>query len=106
MRPAVEIENIEEMRRQVGIDDAELHAEIRGLRPGDQVRLTFLVGSKPPVSATVVVQVVSIRGGVFQGRLQKRPAGSGTLGVKLSSTVTFTGDQIHSVVRRKGEQDG
>jgi hypothetical protein len=103
MRPQVEIENIEELRRSAGIDDAELHEQIRGLRPGDQVRLTFLISGKPSASATVVVQIVSIRGRVFQGKLGKSLAGGVPAGIKANSPITFTKDQIHSVIRRKGE---
>src|SRR5262245_57365034 len=105
MRPQVEIENIEELRRSAGIDDAELHEEIRGLRPGDQVRLTFLVDGKAPASATVVVRILSIRGDVFHGKLEKRPVMAEPSGFKVSATVNFTKDQIHSVVRRKSVQD-
>ncbi len=101
MRPPVEIENIEELRRLAGIDDAELHDEIRTLRPGDQVRLTFLVDGKAPASATVVVRVVSIRGGIFHGKLETRPAAVNAVGLKINSSVTFNKDQIHSIVRRK-----
>src|SRR5207248_1333804 len=38
MRTTIEIENIEEMRRQEGIDDVELRGEIRGLKVGDFVK--------------------------------------------------------------------
>jgi hypothetical protein len=104
MRPPVEIENIEELRRLAGIDDAELHQEIRTLRPGDQVRLTFLVDGKAPASATVVVRVVSIRGGIFHGKLETRPTVVGSVGLNVNSSVTFNKDQIHSIVRRKAAQ--
>src|SRR5258708_6931518 len=40
MRHHIELENIEDMRREAGIDDVELREEIRGLRVGDSVRLT------------------------------------------------------------------
>jgi len=105
MRPAVEIENIEELRRQAGIDDVELHEEIRGLRPGDRVRLTFLVAGKPSARATVVVRVVRIRQGVFQGKLEKPPSGATLAGLPVNSNVSFTKDQIHSILRRKATQD-
>jgi hypothetical protein len=45
MRHTVAIEDIEEMRRQEGIDDVELRKAIRGLHVGDSVKLTFLAGA-------------------------------------------------------------
>jgi hypothetical protein len=45
MRKVVEIEDIEQRRRRAGIDDVELRSEIRGLRVGDVVRVTFLTGT-------------------------------------------------------------
>ena len=44
MRYAVEIEDINTMRRQEGIEDASLRKEIRALAIGDLVNLTFLMG--------------------------------------------------------------
>jgi hypothetical protein len=46
MRNPVEIENIEEMRRQEGVEDSELREEIRGLLVGHCVKLTLLAGTK------------------------------------------------------------
>src|SRR5439155_13109464 len=42
MGKRVEIENIEERRREVGIDDVVLREDIRGLAIGDLVKLTLL----------------------------------------------------------------
>ena len=42
---AIEIENMDELRRCEGIDDVELHEDIGRLRVGDHVRLTFLAGA-------------------------------------------------------------
>lgn len=52
MRNGIEIENIEEMRRRAGIDDAELREEIRGLEIGDLVMLTLLTGTKSSTGET------------------------------------------------------
>jgi hypothetical protein len=69
MRDEVEIEDIDEMRRREGIDDIELRAEIRRLRVGDVVRLTFHAGTKPRVSQTLLVRVVRITGSKYRGKL-------------------------------------
>jgi hypothetical protein len=44
MQTSIEIEDIEEMRRAAGIDDVELRRDIRGLRAGDNVKLTLSAG--------------------------------------------------------------
>ncbi len=44
MRNPLHIENIEEMRRQQGIEDIELHEDIDQLRPGDFVKVTLVNG--------------------------------------------------------------
>src|SRR5690349_15927073 len=46
MSDVVEIQDIEQMRQQEGIDDVELRGEVRQLRAGDYVRLTFLAGPR------------------------------------------------------------
>jgi hypothetical protein len=40
----VEIEDIEKLRRQEGIDDVDLRRAVRALRVGDAVRVTLLTG--------------------------------------------------------------
>ena len=69
MRPAVAIEEIEQMRRQQGIEDAELRREIRGLRVGDRVKLTFLPGATSAAGETLLVRITSINGRAFRGKL-------------------------------------
>ena len=92
MPTTVEIENIEEMRRQEGIDDVELRMEIRELKAGDFVRLTISCG--PKFHGTVLVRITQIRGSAFRGKLLKKasklPAGG---------MVTFTTAHIHSVLK-------
>ena len=59
MRYPIEIEDIEGMRRLAGIDDVELRSEIRSLRLGDMVKLTFWAG---PSSECLFVRITRIRG--------------------------------------------
>jgi hypothetical protein len=93
----VEIENIEEMRRRVGIDDVELRKAIRGLRIGDFVKLTFLTGSLSSVGEPRLVRVTRISGSRFQGRLVDRRASAGLSGLRVGSRLAFTADHIHSL---------
>jgi hypothetical protein len=93
----VEIEDIEAMRRRVGIDDVELREALRGLRIGDHVKLTFLTGKAPSAGETLLVQITRIRGGAFRGKLVERPASVGLSGVRLRSEITFTTAHIHSL---------
>jgi hypothetical protein len=99
MNKAVEIENIEEMRRQVGIDDVELRQAIRGLRAGDFVHLTFVSASTPAVRETVRVRVTSVAGREFRGRLAQRPASPGLAVLRVGARVVFRADHIHSVAK-------
>ena len=64
MRKSVEIENIEAMRFNEGINDVELREEIRSLAVGDFVKLTFLSGS-PAKGESLLVQITSIEGAPF-----------------------------------------
>jgi hypothetical protein len=90
MASIVEIENIEEMRRQEGIDDVELRMEIRALKTGDHVRLTFSSGAK--FHGTVLVRITQIRGSAFRGKLVKK-----TSTMPAGGLVIFTTAHIHSV---------
>jgi len=96
MQKAVEIENIEAMRFSEGIDDVELKAEIRSLAVGDFVRLTFLTGS-PPKGESLLVQITSIEGRTFSGRLSRKGAATGQSSLRAGTVVTFTSGHIHSV---------
>jgi hypothetical protein len=93
----VEIENIEAMRRQVGIDDVELREAIRGLRVGDFVNLTLLTDTNPPARQTRLVRVTRISGSHFRGRLVDRRAPAGRPGPRAGSPLAFTAAHIHSL---------
>jgi hypothetical protein len=99
MRNPVEIENIEELRRQAGIDDVELREEIRGLGIGDHVRLTILTGTRS--FETLLVRITSIKGSTLRGKLAGRPAAASNLRVGLP--VTFTTAHIHSIPPRRAK---
>lgn len=98
MRHAIVIENIEALRRAVGIEDVELRGEIRGLRAGDVVRLTFLAQA-PPGSETLRVRITRVQRGTFRGRLADAPLSAWLSDLRLGSLVRFTSSHVHSVVR-------
>jgi hypothetical protein len=93
------IENIEEKRLQEGIDDVELRAEVRGLRVGDSVKLTFLCGATS--FETLVCQITRIERANFWGKLVKKPASSGLAELSAGSLIAFSSDQIHSITNRR-----
>ena len=97
MAEPITIENIDEMRRQEGIDDVELHEEIRRLRVGDHVRLTFLGGAN--LRETLPIRITRIEAGRFRGRLMGRPVHPELLGLRPDALVSFTAGQIHSIAR-------
>jgi hypothetical protein len=97
----VEIENIEEMRRRVGIDDVELREAIRGLRIGDFVQLTLLTVGPSSLGEPRLVRVTRISGSRFQGRLVDGRASAGPSGLRAGSRVAFTADHIHSLPKRR-----
>lgn len=99
MHRAVEIENIEEMRRRQGIDDVELHEEIARLRAGDQVRLTFVAAGAAGRSETVLVRITSIKRAVYRGRLLATPLALGPTAPREGQLVLFHREHIHSVAR-------
>jgi len=93
MARRMEIEDIEAMRRCVGVDDVELRGVIGGLRVGDRVRLTLVAGPPPAVRRTVLVRITGIRGAAFRGTL----AAAGPAGLQAGARVAFTAAHIHSV---------
>src|SRR5262245_22129946 len=93
-----QIEEIDALRRQNGIDDVELHQEIARLRVGDRVRLTFLAGPGLPAPLTLRAPVTHIGEGGFRGRLVDSPAGRAPAELRRGMVVVFTAGQIHSVV--------
>jgi hypothetical protein len=100
MRDQVQIENIEEMRRQAGIDDVKLRQAVRGLRVGSVVRLTLLTG-KPGAGETLPVRVTQINGRSLQGTLACRPASAGLAALRAGSRVAFTADHVHSILEER-----
>lgn len=103
MRDPVEIENIEALRRQEGIEDVELGEAIRGLRVGDFVQLTLLAGLKS--SETLPVRITRIRGSVFRGKLAKKPACSALAKLQAGAPLAFTTAHIHSLPKGRPAHD-
>ncbi|MCI0459277.1 MAG: hypothetical protein L0Z62_20195 [Gemmataceae bacterium] len=101
MRNGVEIENIEEMRRQQGIEDVELRTAIRGLRAGQFVKLTLLAGDGAATRETLPVRITSIRGTTFRGKLARGPASGNLSSLKAGSLVAFTAAHIHSILNEQ-----
>ncbi len=99
MGEPVQIENIEEKRRRVGIDDVVLQADIRALAVGDLVKLTLLTGTASFAGETVLVRITNIRGSAFRGRLAVRPTSPGLAGLRVGSAVAFRAAHIHSLPR-------
>ncbi|MBM4072321.1 MAG: hypothetical protein FJ271_25845 [Planctomycetes bacterium] len=98
MKPvAIEIENIEEMRRCEGIDDVELRNEIRGLRVGDVVKLTIVSG--PALFETLPVRITSIAGCAFRGKLARKPSSKELGQLREGAALAFTSAHIHSVAK-------
>jgi hypothetical protein len=99
MNKAVEIENIEEMRRLVGIDDVELRQAVRGLRAGDLVKITLLTAAAPAARETVLVRLTGAQGPEFRGRLAEGPTAPGLSGLRAGARVVFRAAHIHSVAK-------
>jgi hypothetical protein len=102
MTDTVLIENIEAMRRQQGIDDVELHDEIRGLVVGDVVWLTLLAGER--AAETVPVRITAIAGPHFRGKLTARPTSTALATLRPGAALEFTADHIHSL-QKTGEKN-
>lgn len=97
MGQAIELQDIEEMRRQEGIDDIELRLGIRTLKVGDSVKVTVLKGKDS--FETVAVRITSIRGSAFRGKMTKRSRRPG--GIPL----VFTTSHIHSIPKQEADHD-
>jgi hypothetical protein len=97
MRPRVEFEDIEGLRREAGIDDGELREQVRRLRAGDSVRLTAATGGDPGPLDRLLVRIISVRAGVFHGSIV-RAAGTRAARLEAGSPLTFRAAHIHSVV--------
>jgi hypothetical protein len=105
VRDPIQIENIGQMRRERGIDDAELREEVRRLKSGDLVRLTLLTGSAPFGGETVVVRITSRKGPLFRGKLVRKPAAAALGQLRAGSLLTFSASHIHSVPRGTASRD-
>jgi hypothetical protein len=99
MRPTVEIEDIEELRRRSGIEDVELRKAIRGLAVGDVVKLTFLTGVTPNAGETLRVRITRFEEGELRGKLASTPTSAGLSSLRAGSSVAFTAAHIHSLVK-------
>jgi len=93
----LEIENIEEMRRQAGIQDEDLASEIRNLVIGDCVKVTLVSRTKPFGAETLLVRITGIRGTAFKGKLARRPSSPGLSFLSAGASLTFQAAHIHSV---------
>jgi hypothetical protein len=96
MRRPIELQDIEEMRRQAGIDDVELRLSIRALKVGDIVKVTLLTGVQS--ARTVAVQITSIRGSAFRGKLTTARRSS-------RKPLVFTTAHIHSLLKKEDDDD-
>src|SRR5262249_32200911 len=92
MKHPIEIENIEGLRRREGIDDAELREEVRRLRVGDLVHLTFRMGTQSGAGETLLVRITGICGCAFRGELIDGPASTDLSKLHAGSLVAFTTD--------------
>jgi hypothetical protein len=101
MPKPIEIENIEEMRLREGIVDVELRDQIRGLQIGDLVKVTLLAMAKSGGGETVMVQITSIRGSGFRGKLTRRPVSVGLSKLPAGLPIAFTKAHIHSIPKEQ-----
>ena len=101
MRQALEIQDIEEMRRQEGIDDVELRLGIRTLKAGDLVKVSLMTGDL--TFETIEVRITSIRGSAFRGKLACRLACLRRLKLRGGTSLGFTTAHIHSIPRKDGK---
>jgi hypothetical protein len=100
MHNSMPIENIEERRRQLGIDDVELRGQIHALKTGDLVNLSFMTGET--TLETLAVRITSIRGSGFRGKLAAAPTSKGLWQLRIGSALTFTEAHIHSLHTGRG----
>ena len=102
---SVLLQNIEAMRQRVGIDDDDLHKEIRGLKVGDVVRLTLVAGEKSVEGETVLVKIIDISDATYRGTLTGRPTAKALEGFEAGSTLTFAAMHIHSLKKATDEDE-
>ena len=102
MRCTIEIENIESMRIHAGIYDVRLRREIRLLRAGDSVNLTFRTSDVPFGGETLRVRITSFGSDHIRGRLTEEPSSASLSALRVGTPVRFTYDHIHSLPRERG----
>jgi hypothetical protein len=95
MQTINKIENIEQKRRLVGIDDVELRKAIRRLRVGDFIKLSLMTNRS--TVETLLIQIKSIQGSTFQGHLVHEPSPPNLSKLEVGSLLVFTADHIHSI---------
>ncbi len=97
MPKTFELEDIEELRRQAGIDDLELRQAIRSLGKGDFVKLTAVTGQA--TFETLVVRITSVRANAFRGKLARRPVSKCLAKLGDSAPIHFNTSHIHSIAK-------
>jgi hypothetical protein len=105
MPETVDVENIYALQRREGIDDIKLRKQIGELRVGDFVKLTFLIGTQMFAGETLLVQITSIGGQSFRGRLTHNPTFVGLVKLRIGARIAFTTEHIHSI-RKEHPQRG
>lgn len=99
MKPSVELQNIEAMRRREGIDDVELREAIRRLQVGHFVKVTLMTGAAQFAGETVLLRITSIRGPALRGKLVHHPAAGELAELPAGAAVAFTTAHIHSLAK-------
>lgn len=102
MQNPVELENIEEMRRQAGIDDQELRQAIRALGKGDCVNLTAVTSQSTTGQSTfetLLVRITSMRDNAFRGKLARKPASKSLAKLLDGTPILFNVSHIHSIAK-------
>ena len=64
---------------------------------GDVVVLTLLSGTDGSAGETVRVQITSIKGSVFRGKLLSKPVCGGLKSLRVGAPLAFSAAHIHSV---------
>jgi hypothetical protein len=108
MRQFLELQDIEEMRREAGIDDVELRVAIRELQVGDVVKISVLRdkrGRDAPAFETLSVRITSIRGSAFRGKFTSGQIAAGLTKAHVGPAVAFDTAHIHSIARKAGTND-
>lgn len=93
----MQIQDIEELRRQEGIDDPELRAQICALKRGDFIKVTLLSDPHAIAGETLMVRITSIRNGIFRGKLATSPSSAVLGALDAGTAIVFRAAHIHSV---------